>query len=655
MMSSMTRSAYLLPLLTIVSASSSAQLTPPAYRAPTYVPAAASMDYAIADWRRLRQSSGYAFADYARFVISHPDWPGETAMRRNAERALGPGENAGTVLAFFRNDPPQTGKGHARLAEALAATGRHAEAYDAARKAWASSDLNSSDEQLVYSRFGRQFTTADHDRRMDALLFDKRPADAQRMLGLVSPARRAAFSARIAMQTGAPNAESLYQPVMGAVTSDAGLMMDRARYLRANGWDHAAQQLYARQHSFTYRPEDPERFLDMMLLLARAAVDAREYGTAFNIGRQVDDILAPGADIGRQPLGIRDKYTSLTWLAGTTAYGGLRRPGDAVSLFVRYSRGGRSAQVLTKGMYWAGRAAIAAGRLGESSGYFSRAASFPELFYGQLALERLGHSVPVPNPLPTFAVTPAQRAAFGSKDLVLATRRILYTGRADEQMQFVRALGESLHNDADRTLAVEFGQQVGRQDIPVWVARSARLDGAAFYVRPAYPSLPASVSGRIWSLAHGIARQESSFDRSAVSHAGARGLMQLMPGTAREQAGKLDVGYDYSRLTSDPSYNVMLGSAYFARMLDNWGGSVPLAVASYNAGSGNVRKWVDRYGDPRRPGADVLGWIEQIPFTETKAYVQRVIENSVVYDAMNPASQQRVLHVSRYLGKDRPA
>jgi soluble lytic murein transglycosylase len=188
----------------------------------------------------------------------------------------------------------------------------------------------------------------------------------------------------------------------------------------------------------------------------------------------------------------------------------------------------------------------------------------------------------------------------------------------------------------------------------VWVARAARNKGSAFYVRQAYPTMAGAPSGRQWSLAHGIARQESSFDRTAVSHAGARGLMQLMPGTAREQAGKMGYGYDYGRLTSDPSYNVMLGSAYFSRLLNTWDGNVPLAVASYNAGAGNVRKWVRNNGDPRN--TDVLRWIERIPFMETRGYVQRVIENSVVYDSMRGTQQppQSAMHVSHYLGKSRP-
>ena len=324
-------------------------------------------------------------------------------------------------------------------------------------------------------------------------------------------------------------------------------------------------------------------------------------------------------------------------------------------MFDAYARGGRSLQVQTKGYYWAGRSALAAGQLPLANNYFQRAAAYPELFYGQLALERLGRSVtPPPLSAAQYAASPAQRSAFNSNRLVQATRLMNQQGNSQERMLFARALAESLDNDVDRGLAVEFGQQIGRQDIPVWVARSARIKGSMFYVRQAFPSLPGSVSSNLWSLAHGITRQESSFDPYIVSHAGARGLMQLMTGTAREQAGKLGVGYDGTRLTSDPGYNVMIGSAYFQRLLNNWGGNVPLAVAAYNAGSGNVRKWVNRNGDPRSQ-VDVLKWIEAIPFVETKAYVQRVIENSVVYDSMRPAGQQQTaLHVSRYLGKSQP-
>jgi soluble lytic murein transglycosylase len=330
------------------------------------------------------------------------------------------------------------------------------------------------------------------------------------------------------------------------------------------------------------------------------------------------------------------------------------RPASAVTMFDAYARAGRSLQVQTKGDYWAGRAALAAGQFQQANAYFTAAAQYPELFYGQLALERLGRSVtPPPQSLASMTTPPAQRAAFYNRRLVQAVRVLGQQGQSTDQALFVRALAESLDNDADRGLAVELGQQIGRQDLAVWVARAARIKGSMFYVRQAFPSLNASVTPQLWSLAHGITRQESSFNPYAVSHAGARGMMQLMTGTAREQAGKMGIGYDSYRLITDPNYNVMIGSSYFQRMLNIWGGNVPLAVASYNAGSGNVGKWVRQYGDPRGQ-VDVLKWIEAIPYSETKAYVQRVIENSVVYDSMRSPTQQQAFHVSRYLGKNRP-
>jgi soluble lytic murein transglycosylase len=610
------------------------------------------INYALADWRRLRQSDGYAFADYARFVVANPGWPGESGLRRAAEKQMRPGENALTVISFFRSDEPQSGNGWARLAESYAATGKAAEALAAARNAWTSADLSAYDEQSLFARFGSQFAAADHDKRVDALLFGKKTTDAYRMMPWTTPTRRGAFNARIAMLSRMPDAETRYQAVIGQVTNDAGLMMDRARYLRDSGYETAARQLFARPHNFTLRPADVDRFYEMMELLAVGAMSDRQYQLAYDIGRQVDDVFSPGADISLKSYGIRDKYTTLTWTAGTAALERLNRPKDAVVLFDKYARGGRSLQVATKGWYWAGRAAAQASNPLDARTHFERAAATPELFYGQLALERLGRIVPAPAGTPSLLVTNDQRNAFYRKRLVQALRLLGQQGRWDEQSLFVRALSEDVGTDADRLLAVELASQAGRPDLAVWTARSARNAGSAFYYKATYPTHAYSVpSGRVWSLVHGITRQESSFDKRAVSHAGARGMMQLMPGTAREQAGKSGYGYDYGRLTSDPNYNVMLGSAYFQRLLGAWDGSYPLAVASYNAGTGNVRKWVRAYGDPRG-NVDIVSWIEKIPFVETRGYVQRVLENTVVYDRLNPTLPgPQPVHISAYLGK----
>lgn len=650
-MSSM-RHLALIVLLGLAPASAHAQTSSFATARPV---TANEIGYALNDWRQLRQSDNYPFATYARFLIANPGWPEEVRMRRAAERQLSRRDDGPTVIAFFAETKPKTGNGWTRYAEALAAQRRYAEANEAAREAWASTDLSSEDEAIVRSRFWQALSVADHDRRVDALLFDKEPQRAHRIVEYATPSRRAAFYARIAMQSRADDAEQRYRTVDETVSRDAGLLMDRLRYLREHLNNvSGAKWLAARPHDFTYRPADPERFYDMLLILARDAYDDRDFAQAYAIASQVDDSFAPNTDMTEQSYGVRDNYTSLTWLAGQAALSGLRRYTDAAREFAKYSRGGRSLQVLTKGLYWAGRAMTHAGRGAEANQYFASAAAYPELFYGQLALERLGRPVPPPGGLPTMLVTPVQRTQFAQNRLAKAVEVVVGQRRDSEATLFVRALSEALGNDSERVLGMELAERIDRPDLGVWIARSARNSGDAFYYRPAFPTYRYNVpSGRDWSLVHGIIRQESSFDPNVVSHAGARGMMQLMPGTARDEARKAGVGYDFSRLTSDASYNVLLGSNHAVRLFSRYDGHYVLALAAYNAGPGNANKWVARYGDPRNPNVDILDWIERIPFMETRGYVQRVIENSVVYDQINPTSQQRA-SISTLLRKSRP-
>jgi soluble lytic murein transglycosylase len=348
-----------------------------------------------------------------------------------------PGENAGR-FCLLRQRATETGNGYARC-RCAERSGRR----EALRRAsaWASRP-SAATSRTSWLATARTSSWEDHDRRTEALLFAKNATDAERFLPLTSATRRGAFTARVALQRRWPDAETRYQAVMGQVTTDAGLMMDRARYLRDANWEHSARQLFARDHNFKYRPADAERFLDMQIQLANSAAENGQWALAYNIARQTDDVLAPGVNVSDQHIGIRDKYTSLMWLGGTAAWSGLNRPNDAVAMFDRYSRGGKSLQVQSKGYYWAGRAALSARRVTEGMAYFQRASAYPELFYGQLALEQLGSAVPAPGPLPTFAVSPAQRAEFPTRRLVQATQIAGQQGRRDEQTLFVRALSE---------------------------------------------------------------------------------------------------------------------------------------------------------------------------------------------------------------------
>ena len=610
----------------------------------------------IAEWTRLRQTDSLPFSAYANFMVAHPGWPGETAMRKTAERALTPETmEPRQATAFFDRFAPLTNTGQARYAEALVAIGRNDEAKSAARKAWTSGSLSTLDETRMLSGFGGTFTAADQDERMDRLLWAGATAAAQRQLPLVSPGKRALFDARLALRARTPDAVIKADAVDASARTDAGYLADKALWLRAQGQAFAARQLLAAPRRLTTRPSEPEKWFETLLLFAREAQNDGQYQVAYDIARQVDDALAPGTDIRDQALGVRDDYTSVVWRAGMTALVDLRRPAEAIASFERYAGGAKSPQTQSKGHYWAGRAAKAAGR--DPAPYFERAAAFSDQFYGQLALERLGRPVPPPPVNAARAPSAGERQAFQGREIVQAARYLGQTGNWQDQTQFIRAIAASVESDADHVLADEVARQIGRPDLAVMVGRMARNDGRSDYVRAGFPEVrvPDGYQGN-WTIIHAISRQESQFDRAIVSHAGARGLMQLMPATARQVAGQIGLGYMPDALTTDTVYNIQLGSSYFQKMLDYYGGSYPLAVAAYNAGPGNVNKWLKANGDPRLPGGDITLWIENIPIYETKNYVHRVLENAVVYDTLNPARARvrTATPLSTYLGKSAP-
>jgi soluble lytic murein transglycosylase len=613
----------------------------------------------ISQWRALQQSDGLGSSTYMSFIMANPGWPGEDRMRRLAETGINPNSyDPGQVIAFFTRFPPRTAGGNARYAQALMQQSRMGEARVAARNAWIGGPLSPDDETRMLSLFGSNWTSADHDLRADALLWKGDIAGSQRMLAYVSPARRPVYEARIAFRQKAPDAAVKMQAAEALGISDAGFVADKANWLLNTGNWIAGRQYLANRPTLTFRPADAEKWYEGLLTQARAAANDSQWSFAYGIASKLDDAYLPGTDVNSRPIGERDDYTSLAWLAGSTAFYNLNKPADAVEMFRRYATAAKSPQTQSKGFYWAGRAALQSGDSASANSYFQRAGAFPDQFYGQLALERLGRPIPAPATVERpVAISSSERAAFANRSVVRAVKALGEMGYWEDQTKFARAIANNADSDADHYLAVELAQSIGRPDMGVMVGRRAVSSGLTGYGTSAFPSVPVPSEAQYnWTMVHAIARQESQFDRQIVSHAGARGLMQLMPGTAREQAGKLGMSYNPSSL-NEPNYNIMLGSSYFQRMLDYYGGSYPLAVAAYNAGPGNVNRWVAANGDPRLPGADMLRWIEQIPLFETRNYVQRVLENAVVYDAMNPARSRfrgATTPLSKYLGKQTP-
>lgn len=610
----------------------------------------------IDQWKRIEQSDNLPFADYANFLLAHPGWPGETSRRAAAETAPDTYGSPALTARFFDRFPPLTGAGHGRYAQALLATGQSPRAYEQARLAWRKGVLRPGDEAAVLGTFAAALTPDDHDARIDMLLWQGAAGTAQRMLAYASPARRGVFLSRIAYRSGAPDAAIQGAAAEAAGLADAGWIADRATWMRNSGAGATARTQLAQPRTLSWRPTAPEKWYEVLLTAARGAAADGQYALAYDIARQIDDAYAPGTDVSMRPLGERDDYTSLAWLAGTTALKQLGRARDAVAMFDRYARGSRTPTTQSKGYYWAGRAAETAGDRAGADVYYARAAGFSDLYYGQLAAERLRQPLRAPAPVQTAGIDPATRARFDARETVRAVRLLGQLGRFDEQSRFVRQIAADATTDTDHALAADLSRAINRPDLGVMVGRSALQNGLSDYTAAGYPSVPVpSASNDYWTMVHAIARQESQFNRAAVSHAGARGIMQLMPGTARETAGKLGLGYNPASLTTDTDYNIQLGSHYFARMYAMYG-SYPLAVAAYNAGPGNVNKWLRANGDPRSGGVDMVDWVEKIPIFETRNYVQRVLENAVVYDLLHPqrARSRGPSNLSWYLGKSQP-
>ena len=607
---------------------------------------------ALQRWKMLSASGNYAFSEYASFLLTFPNWPAADDMRKNAEQSINLASySPSQTVAFFDRLEPVTNGGRAKYAIALSVSGDKAKAEQWARRAWREGPLADDDENRLFQLMDGKLTAADHDARVSRLLWSNAARSAQRWLPYSSAQRRAVLDAQLAYELKAADAADKFAAAGQAGQSDAGLVMERVNALKAAGNSLAARELLANRPALSSTPHVARDWLKLLLANAEAAEKDGQYDLSYRIASKLREAFPAGTKIIDLDLPTRDTYTSLAWLAGETAYYKLGRPRDAVDMFRAYTDGARTPQTRSKGLYWAGRAAKQAGDTAGATQYWGEASRYYDYFHGQLALEAMG------KPLPVVAAAPAlpqlSNASVPSAYNAARHSTNAFSGWKDSN-SFMKALANSAKTEGDFLNVFSWSNAIGRPDLAVIAARSARIEGHSSMLRLGYPAVnvpPEHMDN--WTFIHAIARQESQFDRNAVSHAGARGLMQLMPGTARETAGKIALSYRPEALNSDVTYNIQLGSTYFQRMLSYYNGSYPLAVAAYNAGPGNVNKWLVRNGDPRSGGIDILDWIEQIPLSETRGYVHRVLENAVMYDHLNPdrARYKTAAPLSKYLGR----
>ena len=568
-------------------------------------------------WYRLLAPNGAGAAEIAAFVRQNPDWPLPTLMERRRQEALAAERDLATVAALCaeKKPLPTPARGPAlfRCAEALSAAGRPADAAALAREAWVFAISDPGTESAFLSRFPGAATAADQWARFQRLAWDDTTA-AQRQAARLDPASAAKAAGRLQLKAGSTG----YTP---SPTDDPGGVLDLAKLLRRANQNAAAAAVWRASGVAAQKaaPDRLEAFWSERQQLARALMKEGDYANAQAVAAghgQTDPANAAEAE----------------FLAGFLALRKLNDPALAARHFSLLAAASPAALTQSRAAYWLGRAKLAGG--GDGKADFARAAALPMTFYGQLGARAAG--IPDATLIQNLRVGPAPSpglaATAGTAELAEAARLLLAWGDARRARPFLLRMDEVARSPGERIAVTDYAASIGLPDVAVQVVRRLGRDGIVPPMQGwPMPFEPPAVVEPAVSLA--IARQESNFDVGIVSPAGARGLMQLMPATARQVARQLGEPTSEALLTTDPNHNMRLGTAYLREVLHKFDNYVPLAAAAYNAGPHRVTQWLAENGDPRVGGRDMIDWIETIPFNETRNYVQRVLENAVVYQA----------------------
>jgi soluble lytic murein transglycosylase len=598
-------------------------------------------------YRLLAPGGGHP-AEIAAFMAQNPAWPNGALLSRRLAEALAAEPDDRTVLEICAHQPVHEIPSLLRCADADSHAGLAPDAAEVARRAWITGLTDPAQELSFLKVWGKQLTFTDQWRRFDRLAWGDSPAvggPAWRQMARLDPTQRPAAEARLALRRDDPSARALVNALPAGAAVDPALMLELARWLRRANQDEDAQKLWLAMGPDAEKAAPPERraaFWTERQLLARRRLRAGDAAGAYG--------LVDGAT-GLAP----EQAIDAEFLAGFIA---LRRRNDtdaAARHFRALAALSHAAITQGRAYYWLGRTAEARHDAQGAHDAYAKAAAWPTTFYGQLAARAMGESDAALAARIRAARdpgwTPERALAFAGSENARAAALLTAWGEPRRARAFVMRMDDLAADATDRTLAARMAVGFGLPDLAVAIARRAGGEGVML-TEAGWPVPVSPPSGPVEpALALGLIRQESNFNTEAASPVGARGLMQLMPATAQAVARKLGDGpLNLAALVTDPVYNMKLGTTYLAGLLDQFGGSVPYAVAGYNAGPARVTDWLSANGDPSAAGSgtDIVDWIELIPFAETRNYVQRVVENVVIYRALTGSLLPHPL--ARWLG-----
>jgi soluble lytic murein transglycosylase len=595
----------------------------------------------LVEWAILHSDeNGADFSRFQAFIAANPSWPNISMFRKRAEAMLWQEQADLATIRAFTGDRPVSAKGRFVLGRALLAQGDRAGAQALIREAWRREALPSDTEEQILGTFGDLITRTDEKVRMERRFYANDNATALRAAHRLGGVEPGIAKVRAAVNAKASNAEAMLKDLPSSANQDTGLLFGYIQLLRrADKIAEAAQYMLGAPRDVA-QIVDPDEWWVERRLIARKLLDIGDPSTAYRVVREA---VPPSKENYR----VEHEFT-----AGWLALRFLKDPAGAAQHFARIGSGISNPIALARAGYWRGRAAEAMNKTQEARTHYEQAARHSTAYYGQLARARLG--------LPEIALAspPApsaeKRAALAHNEVVRATEMLYAVNANDLVIPIVADLAE---RGSDVGVLVALAEVTARHDdarCALLIGKGALGRGHPFdhyafptFGLPRYSSIGPEVEP---AVVYSIARQESAFNPRDVSSANALGFMQVTPDVGRYVAKKFNVPFDQKRLLHDNVYNMQIGAAELGDDIAAYNGSYIMAFAGYNAGRGRVKEWVERYGDPRDPSVDPVDWVERIPFSETRNYVQRIIENVQVYRARFGGGKRLLIEADLHRG-----
>ena len=579
--------------------------------------------YNFIQWKHLLTSGNQAsFYDYKVFIDQNSKYPRIGRLKYLAEHKLSTAKiSPKKIIDWFDGKEPLSGYGKMIIGESFVLTGNKDKGKKLIKEGWITADLSKNELKFFRKKFKKYLNTDDYIKRADYLAWNNKYWDLKRLLRYLPKDYELLYTARQILMTRGYGVDQAIKNVPEKFKNDAGLNYDRLKWRRKRGRvDSSLEILLSIKNDKNYLVE-PEKWWKEREIISRALLYKKKYETAYKISSNHG--MSEGSD-----------FAAAEWMSGWIALSFLNDPLIAKDHFQNFYKNVNYPISTSRGAYWLGRTYEKLGDKEQSVYWYDIASKYLTTYYGQLAFLKLDPSGKF-ELNKDMEIDDKYRYIFFNKELVKITY-LLDELKKDKYTKFIlRHLANDNIQKGSEVLAAELATNIQRYDFAIQISKISSYQ-KRFHNKFNYPiiSTPKKINGRKIpesAFILSIIRQESEFDLSANSHAGAKGLMQLMPYTAKLVSKQAKLPYSKSRLTSDPEYNINLGSHYIAGLILQYEGAYPFAIAAYNAGPNRVKYWKKINKNPQKKQINYVDWVELIKFRETRNYVQRVLENYNVY------------------------